>query len=200
MSDALEELGKDRKLPRGGTYPGAEDQSDANYGLRLHGAWDAWAKGGTPLGLLRELSDLGFPTGATGTMIANHIGMAYTLDGSSNLVISKPFSACVNRTDLTEQVPSVKLHGFTLDARDWFYSHFAILFLQDIPTLDNSTGNPAKSILNAVVKRWRCGGAIYNGASVVPSGSKVWGWPTTMKWGDTGLKWGANGARFIDPE
>lgn len=200
LSDALEELGKDRMLPRGGTAAGGTDEAYDAYAARLVNAWATWAKAGTPQGLLIALKAAGFPTGATGAMIVNHIGMAYTLDGSGNLVVSQPCAECVNRANLSGVVPSTKLKGFTLDARDQFFSHFAILFLQDVAGLYNTDGNAAKVALNQIVKRWRCGGAIYNGASVIPADKYVFGWPPTIKFGDAGLTFSGSTARFIDPE
>lgn len=200
MSDALDEIGKDRLLPRGAAVsPGESDETDANYAARLLAAWDTWEKAGTPLGLLRELAVHGFPTGATGAMIVNHLGIAYVLDHTGQLLRSTPCAVCVNRTDLHGVIPSTLLTGFTLDARDQFFSHFMIIFLQAAGALANNTGNPVKACLNQIVRRWRCGGAIYNGAAVVPSGAGVWGWPPTDTWGDGGV-WGWNGAIFIDPE
>jgi hypothetical protein len=205
MSDALDEIGKDRLLPRGGTTPGAGDESDSSYAARLVAAWETWAMAGQPRALLLALKVAGFPVhgtgplGTTGCMLVNHIGTIYGLDSSDNLITSTA-GVCANRTNLHGVIPVTKLHGFTLDARDQFFSHFMLIFLQDVPGLDNADGNVIKACLNQTTKLWRCRGAIYNGAAVVPSGAKVWGWPAPIKWGDTGLKWGANGARFIDPE
>ena len=203
MSDALDETGKDRMLPRGGATPGGSDESDADYAARLVNAWETWKLAGTPRGLLLALKAAGFPSGAawtTGTAIINHLGTIYALDGGDNLIVGKNAGAeCLNRTDLTGAIPATKLKGFTLDARDQFYSHFVILFRQAIAGLDNTAGNTVKACLNRTVAPWRCGGAIYNGAAIVPSGARVWGWPNTAKWGDIGAVWGDNGATWIDP-
>jgi hypothetical protein len=200
MSDALDEIGKDRLLPRGGTTPGGTDESEASLAARLVNAWETWKMAGTPRGLLLALKTAGFPTGGTtGTVIINHIGIMYALDGSDNLVVSRGTCAeCLNRTDLTGTIPATKLKGFTLDVRDQFYSHFVILFRQAISGLDNTAGNVVKACLNRTVALWRCGGAIYNGAAVVPTGARVWDWPPTDKWDDEGLVWGDNGATWID--
>ena len=202
--DALEQQAHDRMLPRGGSSPGANDESLTVWAARLKAAWDTWEWDGSAKGLLLELQTQGFPMGVstTGTSIFNHIGRRYCLDNLGNLVVTRPCGNCVNRTDKTGTVPMVLLDGFTLDARDQFYSCFCIVFLQDIPSLTNDAGNVEKAVLNQTVNRWRQGGARYMGAAVVPqeNSAKVWGWPSTVRWGDTGLKWGANGARFIDPE
>jgi len=142
----------------------------------------------------------GFPTGETGASIFNHIGRRYYLD-EGELVVSNPCMASFTRTDKTGVIPDPLLTGFSLDARNQFYSRFCILFLQDVPELTNEPGNAAKAILNQSVERWRQGGASYAGAAVVPvaAEAKVLGWPPEMKYGDEGLVFGDNGARFIDP-
>jgi hypothetical protein len=81
-----------------------------------------------------------------------------------------------------------------------FYSHYVILFLAAVTGLDNTTGNLVKACLNQTVARWNCAGAIYGGAAIVPSGAKVWEYPITTAWDDSGLVWGDNGATFIDPQ
>lgn len=201
MVDALEEIGRDRMLPRGGSTPGANDEPLADWAARLKNAWTTWEMAGSAKGLLTELAVQGFPVGATGTSVFNHAGRRYYLEEGGDLNVSNPCDACANRVDRTGVVPSPLLTGFTLDARDQFSSHFCILFLQDVPSLTNNAGNTAKAILNQTVQRWRQGGAHYVGASVVPvaSGARVLGWPPGLKVGDTGTI-GATGSRFIAPE
>jgi hypothetical protein len=134
-----------------------------------------------------------------GTMLINHLGMAYLLDGSSSLVVTQPCASCFARQNLQGTVPSPPLTGFTLDCRDQFFSHYMMLFAQPVTGLDNTAGNTVKACLNQTVARWRCAGAIYNGAAIVPTGAKVWGWPPTTRVGDAGLTVGTNGATWIDP-
>lgn len=202
MSDALDLQGNDRLLPRGGSTPGASDESDASYAIRLQQAWETWTQAGTPLGLLRALKIAGFPVVATGTgtgtIIVNHIGRVYRLDDSDNLQVQS-VGTCINRMNLQGEIPMLKLNGFTLDVRDQFFSHFMILFLETVADLDNSEGNPVKARLNRTVATWRSGGAIYNGAAIVPPGGGVWGWPPADVWGAEGDVWGSDGATFIDP-
>ena len=200
MSDALDQQGRDRLMPRGGTLPGTTNETDASYADRLLHAWDAWSDAGRPKGLLVALKAAGFPTGTYGAMIINHIGIAYTLSDGGDLVVSKPCGACANRTNLQGVIPSTRLHGFTLDLRDQFFSHFLILFQVDVVGLYDNAGNYPKAALNQTVQRWRCGGAFYNGAAVVPSGKRVLGWPPTINVGDSGMVVGANQGRFINPE
>jgi hypothetical protein len=202
MADALEQSGRDRMLPRGGSTPGANDEALAAWAARQEAAWTTWAKAGSAQGLLLELKAQGFPMGATGVSIFNHLGRRYYLDDAGEVVVTEPCMACPNRADKTGTLPGTPLTGFTLDARPQFFAHFCILILQDVPSLTNAAGNTAKAILNQTVRRWRQAGAHYAGASVVPTATsaKVWGWPATLKWGDTGLNWGTNGARYIAPE
>lgn len=202
MADALELQGQDRMLPRGGSTPGAADESLASWATRLKAAWTTWALAGSAKGLLLELAAQGFPTGATGTSVCNHLGRRYYLDDDGNLVTTTPAMPCVNRTDKTGVIPETPLQGFTFDARPQFYSHFCVLFLEDVTSLTNEDGNTAKAILNQTVRRWRQGGAHYAGAAVAPTATsaKAWGWPNDLKWGQDGLTWGTNGVRFIAPE
>lgn len=134
-----------------------------------------------------------------GAMLLNHLGQAYQVDAGGNLIVTAPCAACSNRHDLHGNIPSPALHGFTLDCRDQFFAHFCILFLEAVTGLANTTGNLVKACLNQTVSRWRCAGAHYNGAAIVPPGARVLGWPPTVKLGDAGLTLGANGVVFIDP-
>src|SRR5262249_12038764 len=68
-SDALTPLGDERQIDRGPT------ESDQAYALRLRGAWEAWARAGTPLGLLLALYYAGFP----GAVVVQQNGLAYAL-------------------------------------------------------------------------------------------------------------------------
>lgn len=200
MDDALELIGHDRMLPRGGLTPGAGDEPLATWATRLKDAWTTWMMAGSARGLLWELSAQGFPSGVTGVSVCNHLGRRYYLDDDGVLVVSTPAMLCENRTAKDGQLPTPRLQGFTLDVRDQFYSHFCLLILEDIPALTNDPGNMLKALLNQSVARWRQGGAHYAGAAIVPDGAKAWGWPNTLKWGQADLTWGTNGARFIAPE
>lgn len=213
LSDALDKRGDDLMLPRGGTAPDQSDETDTTYAARLKNAFDTWGQdatagggAGSVLAILTQLKIAGFPVEptapdywTTGAMLVNHNGYLYQLvDGELSTVGTA--GVCINRQDLDGTV-SGTLTGFTLDARDQFYSRFCIVFLEDVPTLTN-TPCPAKSRLNAICRRWKSGSAIYSGAAVVPQedSAKCIGWPMDMKFGDDGLVFGDNGARFIDPE
>lgn len=203
MEDALEEIAYDRMLPRGASFPGESDESLDTWAARLKDAWNRWKLAGHAKGLLLELKVQGFPMGEDGASIFNHIGRRYYLDEEDELVVTNPCAPCINRMDLTGVVPDPPLTGFTLSARDQFYSVFCIVFLQNVPTLSNYAGNTAKAILNQTAARWRQGGARYAGAAVVPVDAGSWclGWPPDIVLGQDGLdNLGESGARFIDPE
>jgi hypothetical protein len=204
-SDALDEHGKDRLLSRGGTTPAAIDESDAAYAARLDVAPTTWEKAGMPVGILRALKIAGFPVEptdpyywTTGVFLINHNGRIVQLV-KNELTIVGCAGPCVNRQNLLGAVSGI-MNGFTLEARDQFYSRFCLLFVQDVPTLVNTEGNPVKACLNQIVQRWRSGGADYVGAVVCPSGNFLWGWPLGATWGTWRATWGTGvSARIINP-
>lgn len=207
---ALDLLGQDRQIIRGGTSCSQYNQTDADYAADLQSAWEQWgqddtaltgigAGGGSVKGLLLQLKRNGFPTGTTGATVVNHLGIWYQLDSSDELVKGDCMD-CVNRHLIDGTLPGTPLKGFTLDPRDQFYSHFMILFFTAIPLYNNVGQQTARARLNSIVKSWKSGPAIYDGAMVILEGP-VWGWPVTTEWGDTGLKWGhATTNRFIEPD
>lgn len=197
-SDALDEIGKERQLPR------APGQLDPAYAARLLNAWDLWQGDNTPvtgvgggagshLGMLLELKTAGFPMGSTGATIIQHNGRYAQLDGSGALVLGSG-PAMINRKDLTGAVPGT-LVGFTLDARDQFFSKFAITFPADVSTLRAGTTDAAR--LNFIVEKWRPAAATYVGAFVIVAGGG-WEWPTTQLWND-GTTWDSDTVYFIPP-
>ena len=211
MDDALDRQGDDRLLPRGGSDPTLSDESSASYAARLQKVWTTWGQdpvkgggAGSVLAILTQLKIAGFPVEPpgsdywnTGAFLINHIGTIYQLV-LGNLTVVGQAAVCVNRQKLDGTV-SGSTTGFTLDARDQFYSKFCIVFPHDVPSLVN-TPCPAKSRLNAICRRWKSASAIYCGCAIVPqeTSSECWGWPITGTWGSG--TWGTNGARFIDPE
>jgi hypothetical protein len=214
-SDALDRIGDDRLLPRGGSTPTLADESDASYAARLKSAWTTWgqhpeagAGAGSVKGILQQIAVAGFPIEptppnyvTTGAFLVNHLGYFYQLrDGE--IITATTAQACVNRQQLDGTVPFSPMFGWTLDARDQFYSRWMILFVEDVPSLTNAAGNGPKSRLNTICRRWKSGSAIYSGCAIVPheTSAKCIGWPLTLKFGDAGLTFGTNGARFIDPE
>src|ERR1019366_5303851 len=213
MSAALDRRGDDLLLPRGGSAPdGGTPESDAAYAARLKKPWTTWGQdpdigggAGSVLGILTPLKIAGFPVEptppnywTTGAFLINHIGMIYQLISGALHVVG-PSDICINRQQLDGTVPSGGMQGFTLDARDQFYSWFCILFVEDVSSLVN-TPCTAKARLNQICKRWKSASANYTGAAVVPSGNFLWGWPIGARWGTWRATWGTGtSARFIDP-
>lgn len=205
---ALDLLGQDRQIIRGGTSCSRYNQSDADYAADLQGAWEQWAQddetgggGGSVKGLLLQLKRNGFPTGSNGATVVNHIGIWYQLDSSDELVKGDCMD-CINRQPLDQTIDIMGyLKGFTLDPRDQFYSRFMILFFTDIPLYNNVGQQTARARLNSIVKSWKSAPSIYDGAMIILT-APVWGWPVGTKWGDSGLKWGHAGTdnRFIEPD
>jgi hypothetical protein len=145
------------------------------------------------------------PTGTnyttTGAVICNHLGKIWQLRDGAQYLLSTGLE-CVNRQQIDGTVPAEPLLGWTLDARDQFFSGFRLLFLEDVPTLLNTAGNPVKACLNMTVKRWRNAGAIYTGCTICPQESSAWciGWPLTWTIGQDGFVLGTHYSRVIDPE
>lgn len=194
---ALDLIGEERGLPR------ATAEADPAYADRLEGAWDAWqgdnvpltgvgGGGGSHLGMLKQLSIAGFPMGTTGATIIQHNGVYAQL--VAGLLVKGSGPVLVNRKDLTGAVPGT-LVGFTLDARDQFYSKFAITFPVDVPTLRAGSTDAAR--LNAIVNKWKPAGATFVGAFVIAVGSG-WEWPTAQLWND-GTTWDSDTVYFIPP-
>jgi hypothetical protein len=200
-SDALDQGGLDRMIPRGATAPNsAADETDAAYAARLDTAYDLWGGtrsggggAGTAVGMLKALLAQGFPSGINGTIIMSHIGRWYAWDDA--LLYGDTMDA-VNRQQTDGSVPTPVLKGFTLDSRDQFYSKFMIVFGQDVSGLTD-TSTIAKARLNKTVREWKSASAVYCGAVVVVTNG-VWGYPLTDLWGDSGT-WGDGVSRYISP-
>lgn len=173
--DALEHIGADRKLDQGPT-----ETNDA-FRARLKRAFELWVLGGSHKGMLLELKAQGFPMGTNGAHIVQHNGRYSYLDGSDNLVLGDTM-ACINRANLLGSIPGT-LPGWTLDARDQFYSKFAVLFPVDVPALRPNTETAGR--LNVAVRKWKPGKGIYVGAFVVETGGCL-GWPLGQVLGDGG--------------
>jgi hypothetical protein len=197
-SDALPYVARERGLPRG------PSETETAHRSRLENAWNLWPPddtpgagvgggGGSHLGMLKELVIAGMPRGIHGTTIIQHNGRYAQLDSSGALVIGAG-PVCIHRHDLTGAVPG-DLVGFTLDARDQFYSKFALFFPADVPSL--RAGTAAAVRVNDVVNRWKPAGSIYVGAFVVTAGA-AWDWPTTQTW-DDGTTWDSDTFYFVPP-
>jgi hypothetical protein len=105
-TDALEEIGTDRMLPRG------SGESDQDYAERLRLAFDTWALFGSHRALLEQLALQGYGTG----VIIQRNGLRTSLSGG-----------VVTYTSMPE---------WTFDWRpSEFYNQFGILFPADVPAL-----------------------------------------------------------------
>jgi hypothetical protein len=197
-TDALPYIAGERGLPRG------PNETETAHRARLDGVWTRWEPDNTPvtgvrggggshLGMLNELVTAGMPRGALGATILQHNGRWAQLDSAGALVLGVG-PICINRADLTGVVPGT-LVGFTLDARDQFYSKFALLFLADVPSLRE--GTDAASRVNDIANRWKLPGSHYVGAFVVAGGG-TWDWPTNQTW-DDGTTWDSDTVYFIPP-
>jgi hypothetical protein len=179
-TDALDQQGLDRRLRRG---PG---ESDADYSARLYAAWEAWQFAGSHYGVLRALANAGY---AAMKIIQQNGRYAY-LSGTAGDITDLAFGTlmpCANRPAFAP--------GATFSARTDFYSEFVVLFTTDAANLSDSSG---QAILVEIVKEWKPAKAHFVAAVVLLTGS-LWGWPTTRKWGDAGLKWGSGTTRIIQP-
>lgn len=77
--DSLALNGADRQIDRG------QGESSSAYSARVLNAWNIWPFAGTAFGLLKALSDAGYPN----VWIVQQLGQAYTLafDGSGNATL-----------------------------------------------------------------------------------------------------------------
>lgn len=194
-SEALGAIGADRLLER------APGESDADYAARLRGAWDAWARAGTPLGLL-----LAFEVYFPGIPIAlvQQAGWAYTLDTNTTL-------APESRLILSELGPILGEPGWWFDANgglppsEGFWSRFGVLFYDsaDLPTgwaagavsPPTSVSTPTLNTVNSMIRLvqlWKPAKATCEWIKVVTSGGGVWGYPPTDTWGMPGDVWGGD--------
>lgn len=185
---ALAAIGNDRQLLRG------PSETAAAYKARLKKAFQAWLLAGTPAGILLQLKAQGFPMGTNGAHVVNHGGRWYRLNAGTDALEFGDTMACENRTTLLGTIPSPRLKGFTLDARDQFYSRFVILFPADYAPLRPNTETAAR--LNTIVAKWKPAKAHYDGCTVIASGG-VWGWPLAKTWGSG--TWGGSTVYMIPP-
>lgn len=167
--DALDEIGRDRGIPR------AAAESDDDYALVLQNAWPLWAGDDTPLtgvgggagshlGMLLALERAGCPMGVNGVKIVQQNGRyAHLIAGVLTL---GTLETCVNRMDLTGAVNPRP--GWTFEGRDNFYSEFGLLF-PEFADID-------RAAVNAAVELWKPAKALYIGAWMIEDGACL-GWP-----------------------
>ena len=187
-ADALVEIGSERQIDQGLA------ESDASYRVRLRDAWDAWLRAGTTKGMLLQLKASGFPMGVNGAHVMQHNGRWTRINAGTDALEFGDTMSCENRMGLQGTLPSPRLKGWTLDARDQFYSRFTILFPVDYAALRPNT--EVASRLNRIVAKWKPAKAHYDGATVIASGS-VWGWPLARTWGSG--NWGGSTIYMIPP-
>lgn len=175
-SDALDQIGADRLLPRG---PG---ESDATYSARLLAAWAAWEFAGSHYGVLRALNLAGYAN----MVIVQDNGRYSQLTGSAGDITDLTFGTlmtCVNRGGKP---------GWTFDTRVDFYSRFAIVFTADASNLSTDAG---QKTLVSIVNNWKPAKAQFVAAYVILSG-RLFGWPIGRTLGaDPNL--GGNSVRVI---
>lgn len=196
-TDALNEIGRDRKLPR---HTG---ESDAAYATRLRAAWTIWGQDNTPLtgigggggshlAMLNALAGLGLPTGATGMTIVQQNGRdSQLVSGALSL---GTLMSCVNRQNLLGAVPG-NLPGWTFEGRDTFWSEFGILFPVDVAGL--TSGSLLHQQINVEVMKWKPAKGVFVGTWVIQTGRTL-GWPTGRTLG-TDPNLGGNVIRYLPP-
>lgn len=188
--DALPAIGYERQLVRG------ISETDEQYALRLWGAWEAWKRAGTPLGILLQLEALypGVPM-----VLVQQAHRAYSLDPDTTL----PTDDRLIITYLPGGWRFDANGGLPLSEGHW--NRFGLLFPGPLPpTWVDVQAPPTPSTLpsinevntiTSVVLKWKPAKALFMGTWVVVSG-RVWGWPPTQAWGDPGLLWG-NGSQSV---
>lgn len=186
-SEALNEIGDDRQLPRG------VGESDYAYAPRLKGAWETWTKAGSHHGMLLALKHAGLPGGSTGVTIVQHNGRYAQLDGSDALVLGD-LLICINRCDLLGANIGT-LRGWMDDWRDHFYSYFAIVLPADVASL--TAGSALAARVHAVAKKWRPAKTHYVGVFVLVAG-RMLGWPLTGQMSTMG-NLGTHTVRYLRP-
>lgn len=182
-SDALDQQLTDHGLRRG---PG---ESDASAGTRVQNAWNDYVFAGSCWGVLRQLQIAGYANMYT----VQDNGRYAHLTGSTGVIATDlafgTLMTCIERPGNTP--------GWMFDARAGAYwSQWGLLFTADATDLQTVSG---QAILNSIVADWGPGNANYLGAWVILAGD-VWGWPTTLTWGQASLNWGGNSIRFIPPD
>ena len=175
-TDALDEIGNDRQLPRG---PG---EADATYAARLQAAWDIWPFAGSHYGVLRAVKGAGY----VGAITVQDNGRWARLTGSAGTIADLTIGslmACKTRSGHP---------GWTFDGRTTFYSRFGLVFEATAANLESVSG---QAILNSLVNEWRPAGTAFVGTWVILV-SHILGWPTGRALGG-GETLGGGSVRFI---
>lgn len=190
--DVLAAIGYERGLPR---YP---SETDAQYQGRLLGAWEAWERAGTPLGILLQLEVIypGIPI-----VLVQQAERAFYLDMNTSL---PPLERLI--------IVTLPGGGWTFGANgglplnQGFWSRFLLIFPGPLPPTwvgvvspPTALTEPSLAEVNAItslVLKWKPAKATFMGTWVVTSGTE-WGWPL-QTWGQGGLVWGGSVVKF-DP-
>jgi hypothetical protein len=162
-ADALDALAAERQLAQGP----AEAQSA--FRARLKAAWDVWPWAGTPQGLLRAYAQAGYPNVA----LLTNGGYTHVLDGSSNVVTTKPVGS------------------HELGSR---WNTYRVLFFAPLPAWWSPIPDNASDEVNSlrrIARTWQAGHAELD-ALVVQSG-RLWGYPASQVWTvDALFQWGSS--------
>jgi hypothetical protein len=164
--DALDTLGVERGLPR---IPG---EARSEYSERLRDAWNSWALGGTPLGLLQALAEAGYTT-----RLVIPGGLDYSL--ASGALVVTPLAA----------------GSWLIDSDPPLWSRFQVLFTDSSEFSDPlpASGSSTVEALRAIVRRWQPAHATCAGL-IVPTAGRLWGYPYGRTWGTQGGTWSGNTA------
>lgn len=176
--DALGVIGSER----GGLYRKYSGDTDEAYAQRLINAWETWKFGGTALGMLRALDDLGYTV-----TIQQSNGLSFRLDGTADRGLS---------------VVGDVSWLFLGSTSSTFWTYFTVVFeLADIPPTWTSIVSPPTgltaptltevNLIRSVISRFKYGPAVCAGIHVNTVGGKYWGKPALV-WGAGGLNWGGN--------
>lgn len=213
---ALSQMGAERQIDRGpqDTLTAA---GRARYAAKIEGAWETWARAGSPLSLLLALEEAGYDSTAGNPVVIQQLRYAFTLDPDTSLEPE-------NRLVQTELGGNPEIFGYMplyADAVGWwvfddsldeeenqFNGRFAVLFQDPLPaTWTNiveppTTGTaPTLAEINGIIQiihKWKPASRICVKIVIIPDSALVWGWPASQTWGGTGLVWGGDGGESTD--
>ncbi len=211
-ADALPLIGNDRSLIQGGSIAGPSE-SDADFAERLRTFWETAAPfGGTPYAILQQLY---YSLGYDNVYIVQQNGLLFhistppTDDPTVDLIVEDAMACATDQEPSPDRPSPQKVipadsPWWRFDDRTDLCNRFAVLFPPDLPASWNDVTNPptgtsAPSIsevnaIRQIIQRWRNAEAQCVGIIVdVGDGSarnKLWGFPNTNVWGQTGEVWG----------
>ncbi len=178
QADTLAAIGRERGLPR---YP---SETDAQYQGRLLGAWEAWERAGTPLGIMLQLEVIypGIPI-----VLVQQAARAFYLNPDTSL---PPLERLV--------IVDLPGGGWRFDANgglplnQGYWSRFGLIFPGPLPPTwvsvvePPTTGTaPTLAEVNAItslILKWKPAKATFMWTKVLVSG-RMWGWPPDQVWG-----------------